>query len=144
MSCLHHLSPVTRLPLLLLLFSASIPPPSVSSGFREAGVLRGLSSSIACGLVKALTSILCTAQQARQHILSSLLSALALLCSRPCLSVAALKNPTEFHEQRKHLDSDKVNFFFFSNCPLSELGTPGYGSLSVQLWLKQAEFVPET
>ncbi|XP_025776112.1 myocardin [Puma concolor] len=44
------------LPLLLLLSSASVPPASVSCGFRE----------------------------------------------------AALKSPTEFHEQRKHLDSDKT------------------------------------
>ena len=82
-----------------------------------------LSSPIAYGLIKALTPILCTAPQAHRQIPFCCLVSSACLCSRLCLSVAALKSPTEFHEQRKHLDSDKV--IFWQAALLSELRLQG-------------------
>lgn len=70
----------------------------------------GLRSSVACGLVKATTSILCTAQQAHQQMLPCCPEPQNPRCSYLCLSVSALKSPTIFHEQRKHSDGDKVIF----------------------------------
>lgn len=91
MPCLHHLSPCRT--------SASAAPPV--SGLNSTFVCilwlqgswcpPGLSSSIACGLIKALTSILCTAQQAHRQIPSWLLSAL----SPPLLTSLSFRCSTE-------------------------------------------------
>lgn len=77
---------------------------------QENWCLSGLCSLIACGLIKATTSVLCTAQQAHQQILQCCSGPLSPFCSHLCFSVSALKTATVFHEQRKHLDSDKVMF----------------------------------
>lgn len=70
----------------------------------------GLCSSVACGLIKATTSILCTAQQAHQQMLPCCREPQSPCCSYLCLSVSALKSSTVFHAQRKHSDGDKVIF----------------------------------
>ena len=72
--------------------------------------LPGLSSSTACGLKKAITSP-CPRAQLSKHIGKQRHAAPGpkAPCSHLYLSVSALKSPPEFHEQRKHLDSDKVN-----------------------------------
>jgi hypothetical protein len=86
-----------------------------------------------------ITYRLCIAQQAHSKPCQTDQCPEATLYSCLYLSVSALKSPTEFHEQRKNLDSDKV---IFANC-LSQTRTIGYRPLNAKLQLKYVEFLQQ-
>lgn len=95
--------------------SAALPGSGLSSAFLcllwllSSWHPPGLPAFVACSPVEAVTSRLCIAQQAHGNPAILTLPS-AGLCSPLYLSVAALKSPTEFHDPRKNLDSDKVIF----------------------------------